>query len=352
MSSSTSTNSSSSVPMKALNTLAAYLFDWMGKECNLSQEDVNNAKQKFGSVSLDATKPTNKTKPATNELLPFVGVNTECCASLVYNHGLYTQCSSSMPGNGLMDKICTACVKKTNPLKYGTVVERMRVDWDKYMTHQNKKVTNYGEFMSLKHPETDIVQLWTQNGLDVNMYPVYFPKPNAITSAVASVVSAVSAIASFVKPTTPPPLSSLIHPDQLGQDNDDNDDDLFDSAKSKETPEKVQPPVNTPVPATKRSYIKRADKPVKEKVMKEKVVKEKGVKAVKGKKNAAVADEDPTATTIMQDGTKYILDKKTNRVYNYNSHRVGDDEHIGYYMSGKIEFLTDSDRESNEDNCM
>ena len=344
--------------MKALNTLAAYLFDWMGKECNLSQEDVNNAKQKFGSVSLDATKLATKseTKLATaskkkgnNELLPFVGVNTECCASLVYNHGLYTQCSASMPSNGLMDKICTVCVKKTNPLKYGTVIERMRVDWDKYMTPQNKKVTNYGEFMSLKHPETDIVQLWTQNGLDVNMYPVYFPKPNAITSAVASVVSAVSAIASFVSPvrtTTPPPLSSLIHPDQLGQD---DDDDLFDtpSAKSKEqTPEKVQTPVNTPVPATKRSYIKRADKPVKEKV-----VKEKGIKAVKGKKNVAVSNEDPTATTIMQDGTKYILDKKTNRVYSYHSHRVGDDEHIGYYMSGKIEFLTDSDSEANEDNC-
>jgi hypothetical protein len=345
--------------MKALNTLAAYLFDWMGKECNVSQEDVDNAKQKFGSVSLDANKPANKhankpvkesKKKCDDELLPFLGVvNTECCASLVYNHGLYTQCSASMPSNGLMDKICTGCVKKTNPVKYGTVVERMRVDLDKYVTPQNKKVTNYGEFMAQKHPETDIVQLWTQNGLDVNMYPVYFPKPNAITSAVASVVSAVSAIASFVSPVRTPPMS-LIHPDQLGQD--DDDDDLFQSpiqtpssTKSTHVPsvKTPVPSVKTPVPATKRAYVKRAEKAVKEKKadkpVKEKVAKGKG-------KNAVVANEDPNATTIMQDEIKYILDKKTNRVYNYDSHRVGDDEHIGHYMSGKIEFLSTSDSDN------
>lgn len=82
-----------------------------------------------------------ETKPATIQeiVLPFCGnINPRCCKAVVYNHGLYTQCSKQTN-----DYTCKACSK----LKYGDIETRVKCETNEFVTPEGKKEIPYHKFI-------------------------------------------------------------------------------------------------------------------------------------------------------------------------------------------------------------
>ena len=72
-------------------------------------------------------------------ILPFCGViNEDCCKAIVYNHGLYTQCTKKTK-----NELCSGCIK----LKYGKIEDRLKFEKDKFVTTNGKKEVPYEKFM-------------------------------------------------------------------------------------------------------------------------------------------------------------------------------------------------------------
>jgi DNA-binding protein YbaB len=72
-------------------------------------------------------------------ILPFCGnINAKCCKSVVYNHGLYTQCSKETN-----DITCKTCTK----LKYGSIEDRIKSKPNEFVTPEGKKEIPYHKFV-------------------------------------------------------------------------------------------------------------------------------------------------------------------------------------------------------------
>jgi hypothetical protein len=72
-------------------------------------------------------------------ILPFSGnIDAKCCKSVVYNHGLYTQCTKQTN-----DITCKTCSK----LKYGSIEERIKSKPNEFVTPEGKKEIPYNKFV-------------------------------------------------------------------------------------------------------------------------------------------------------------------------------------------------------------
>ena len=72
-------------------------------------------------------------------ILPFSGkINYSCCKAVVYNHGLYTQCSKLTN-----DNTCKSCAK----LKYGTIENRIKNNTNEFVSPDGKKEVPYHKFV-------------------------------------------------------------------------------------------------------------------------------------------------------------------------------------------------------------
>lgn len=85
--------------------------------------------------------PDNKPKINPKDIiLPFCGeINQNCCKAVVYNHGLYTQCTKETT-----NEVCKACSK----LKYGRIEERSLSKPTEFVTPEGKKEIPYDKFMN------------------------------------------------------------------------------------------------------------------------------------------------------------------------------------------------------------
>lgn len=73
-------------------------------------------------------------------ILPFCGIiNKNCCKAVIYNHGLYTQCTKQTT-----NEVCKACSK----LKYGRIEERSKSKPGEFVTPEGKKEVPYDKFMN------------------------------------------------------------------------------------------------------------------------------------------------------------------------------------------------------------
>jgi hypothetical protein len=72
-------------------------------------------------------------------ILPFSGnIDAKCCKSVVYNHGLYTQCTKQTN-----DITCKTCSK----LKYGSIEDRIKSKPNEFVTPEGKKEIPYYKFV-------------------------------------------------------------------------------------------------------------------------------------------------------------------------------------------------------------
>tara|TARA_Y100000389_G_scaffold72874_1_gene69598 strand:- start:322 stop:981 length:660 start_codon:yes stop_codon:yes gene_type:complete len=75
-------------------------------------------------------------------ILPFCGViNDKCCKAVIYNHGLYTQCTKET-----INEVCKTCSK----LKYGRIEERNKSKLGEFVTPEGKKEIPYDKFIRKK----------------------------------------------------------------------------------------------------------------------------------------------------------------------------------------------------------
>ena len=85
-------------------------------------------------------------------ILPFYGtiISTRCHA-IVYNHGLYTQCTKEI--NNSLNDICRQCL----PLKYGRIEDRLNFKEKQFITKNGKKEIPYEKFMAkMKYSLEDV----------------------------------------------------------------------------------------------------------------------------------------------------------------------------------------------------
>jgi hypothetical protein len=83
----------------------------------------------------------DKTDPYIKEviILPFCGnIDAKCCKSVIYNHGLYTQCTKQTT-----NFTCKMCSK----LKYGSIEERIKSKPNEFVTPEGKKEIPYHKFV-------------------------------------------------------------------------------------------------------------------------------------------------------------------------------------------------------------
>ena len=95
-------------------------------------------------------------------ILPFCGViNEDCCKAIVYNHGLYTQCTKKTK-----NELCSGCIK----LKYGKIEDRLKFEKDKFVTENGKKEIPYEKFMrKMGYSYEEVTKKLKQIGLSYDL---------------------------------------------------------------------------------------------------------------------------------------------------------------------------------------
>lgn len=126
----------------------------------IDNNDKNN-KINDNKKNDDINKINNdKNKTNINDIiLPFNGkVNNACCKAIVFNHGLYTQCTKKST-----DEICKSC----NKLKYGRIEERLQCQLGEFVTSSGKKEVPYDKFIEkMNYNKKDVIIVLKNNNID------------------------------------------------------------------------------------------------------------------------------------------------------------------------------------------
>ena len=124
-------------------------------------QDAINMLSKFYNINdfeilsfLESNSNTN-----SEIILPFCGkINSECCKGVVFNHGLYTQCT-----NITDERLCKSCTK----LKYGDIYTRNSVKLGSFKTSDGKKEIDYTKFVNkMGYKMSNVKQCLIDNNLD------------------------------------------------------------------------------------------------------------------------------------------------------------------------------------------
>ena len=118
-------------------------FQAIGSLYNVPTDQIKRVLDNAFQISnnIPDNRPDNKPKIKSKDIiLPFCGIiNEKCCKAVIYNHGLYTQCTKETTND-----ICKSCSK----LKYGRIEERSKSKPGEFVTPEGKKEVPYDKFMN------------------------------------------------------------------------------------------------------------------------------------------------------------------------------------------------------------
>lgn len=116
----------------------------------------------FNNINKNTSDNNKDNNEIKNIILPFCNkVYNECCKAIVFNHGLYTQCS-----NKTKSDVCKNCSK----LKYGRIEQRLNVEPGKFVTSSGKKELCYKKFMKkMNYSYDDVRRELRNNNLEFNL---------------------------------------------------------------------------------------------------------------------------------------------------------------------------------------
>ena len=118
----------------------------LSKLYNVSPEELKRSLDNLFKNNIQENKPKID---YANIILPFCNViNKDCCKAVVYNHGLYTQCTKKTS-----NEVCCSCTK----LKYGRIEERIKSKPNEFVTPQGRKEVPYQKFMTKMNYSIDDV---------------------------------------------------------------------------------------------------------------------------------------------------------------------------------------------------
>ena len=115
------------------------VYEYLSIKYNVPANKIKDVLDNTFAIRNSTTE--NKPKIRTNDIiLPCCGeINQNCCKAVIYNHGLYTQCTKETS-----NEICKACSK----LKYGRIEERIKSKQGEFITPEGKKEIPYEKFMN------------------------------------------------------------------------------------------------------------------------------------------------------------------------------------------------------------
>tara|TARA_B100000035_G_C21036396_1_gene571195 strand:+ start:7349 stop:7999 length:651 start_codon:yes stop_codon:yes gene_type:complete len=101
---------------------------------------------------------------SNNIILPYYGIiNESNCKGIVYNHGLYTQCTEKH------NNLCSKCV--TN--KYGNIRDRNKFELGKYITPNGKKEVDYNNIINrFNYNISDVLNKFKQENIDITKFNI------------------------------------------------------------------------------------------------------------------------------------------------------------------------------------
>lgn len=136
---------------------STYNLDYLELQ-NLIANNLNLKENSLNDNVNDINNNDNKI------ILPYYGNIIESnCKGLVYNHGLYTQCSEKS------NNLCGKCVKN----KYGTVEDRKKYELGKYIAPNGKKEIDYNVLLNrLKYNINDVIKEFQNNNIDIEKFNI------------------------------------------------------------------------------------------------------------------------------------------------------------------------------------
>jgi len=160
----------------------------------------------------------------TNIILPFnYKINEKCCKGIVFNHGLYTQCTKQSK-----NKLCKVCEKE----KYGSIEKRILSPKGTFISNEGKNEVPYDKFIKkMNYNIEDVIRELKNNNIDYDLNHLLYenekknkgrPKKNKEENSI--IINN--------------PISNLHIPDTLNNNktttnsltsnNIENDDDIFE----------------------------------------------------------------------------------------------------------------------------
>tara|TARA_B100000214_G_scaffold346964_1_gene297943 strand:- start:182 stop:760 length:579 start_codon:yes stop_codon:yes gene_type:complete len=114
------------------------------------------------NVENNKSNNSKNSKVNKNIILPFTGVIFEdCCKGIVFNHGLYTQCTIKTK-----DEFCKKCI----PQKYGKIQDRLNFELGKFKCKTGKMETSYENFAKkMNYDYDDIMEALREKNLTYNL---------------------------------------------------------------------------------------------------------------------------------------------------------------------------------------
>tara|TARA_Y100001970_G_C14250931_1_gene871810 strand:- start:625 stop:1299 length:675 start_codon:yes stop_codon:yes gene_type:complete len=153
---------------KSLENDIKFALETLSKFYNINHVQIKKVlDNNFGKKEIHSTSDNT---PACKKqiILPFnYKINNQCCKAIVYNHGLYTQCTKNCIG-----EVCNTCSK----IKYGKVEERIKYGPGEFVTSDGKKEIPYEKFITKMGYSLDEVRLALNNAninydIDINKKP-------------------------------------------------------------------------------------------------------------------------------------------------------------------------------------
>lgn len=125
-----------------------YLISQISKKFNINYNELDNFVK-----TLNEEKQENP-----NIILPFCGLIIQSnCKGIIYNHGLYTQCTTTTD-----KEYCYKC----NNNKYGNINDRANFKLGEFVTKNGKKEIDYNKFIKkMNYKYEDVVNLLRKNNL-------------------------------------------------------------------------------------------------------------------------------------------------------------------------------------------
>tara|TARA_B100001769_G_scaffold230701_1_gene193060 strand:- start:99 stop:710 length:612 start_codon:yes stop_codon:yes gene_type:complete len=92
-------------------------------------------------------------------ILPFTGnIKKECCKAVIYNHGLYTQCT-----NNSLEDVCKSCKN----FKYGRIEDRSKYGIGEYITPMGKKEISYMTIVErMNYSIDEVKKVFKENNIE------------------------------------------------------------------------------------------------------------------------------------------------------------------------------------------
>ena len=129
----------------------------LSKHFNITEKSLNE----FLNQNNNIDKENNKSE--TKFIIPYFGViNKDCCKAIIYNHGLYTQCTTKTSL-----EVCKSC----KSLKYGTIEDRLKCKpGELFVLKNGKKETDYKKIIKkFKYNISELKLYFEKNNINYNL---------------------------------------------------------------------------------------------------------------------------------------------------------------------------------------